>query len=324
MQTRQLGHTDLELTTIGLGTWAIGGPNWKYGWGPQDDDEAIGAILTALDKGINWIDTAAVYGLGHSEELIGKALKQTSRKPIIATKCSRRWNDKGQIIPCLKAESIREECHASLKRLGIDTIDLYQIHWAEPEEDIEQAWEEMARLIEQGKVRYIGVSNANLEQIKRMQKIHPLASLQPRYNMLHREVENEVLGYCAQNNIGVIAYSPMERGLLTGKFSQERLAAMPLEDHRRRSPDFHEPQFSAALELVDNLRGIAERNGVSLAQLAISWVLRRSEVTAAIVGARRPDQIAETAPAADRTLAQKETQEIEKLLTKRLEKISST
>jgi aryl-alcohol dehydrogenase-like predicted oxidoreductase len=321
MQTRQLGYTNLKLTFIGLGTWAIGGGGWKYGWGPQDDNEAITAILTALDKGINWIDTAAVYGLGHSEELIGKTLKQTSEKPFVATKCSRIWNDNGQITPCLKAESIREECHASLKRLGIDTIDLYQMHWAEPDEDIEQGWEEMARLIEEGKVQYIGVSNANLEQIKRMQRIHPAASLQPHYNMLHREVEDQLLGYCAENKIGVVAYSPMERGLLTGKFSQERLAAMPLGDHRRRSPDFHEPQFGATLQLVDQLRPIAERNGKTLAQLAISWVLRRSEVTAAIVGARRPEQIEETSAATDWTLAQEETQEIEKLLAERQEKL---
>lgn len=321
MQTRQLGHTDLELTTIGLGTWAIGGPNWEYGWGPQDDDEAIGAVLTALDKGINWIDTAAAYGLGHSEELIGKTLKQTSQKPFIATKCSLRWDQKGQIINCLEGQSIREECHASLKRLDIDVIDLYQIHWPRPDRDIEQAWEEMARLAEEGKVQHLGVSNFNLDQVKRVQKIRPVASLQPHYNMLHREVENEVLGYCAENNIGVIAYSPMERGLLTGKFSQERLAGLALHDHRRRSPDFHEPQFSATLELVERLRSIAERNGVSLAQLAINWVLRRKEVTAAIVGARRPDQIAETVQAADRTLSPDDIEEIEQLLTELQKKL---
>ncbi|MHC4338277.1 MAG: aldo/keto reductase [Planctomycetota bacterium] len=323
MQTRKLGYTDLELTTVGLGTWAIGGPDWQYGWGPQDDDEAIGAILTALDKGINWIDTAAAYGLGHSEELIGKALKQTRQKPIIATKCSLLWDDKGQIISCLKTESIRQECHASLKRLDVDTIDLYQIHWPRPDEDIEQAWEEMARLAEESKVRYLGVSNFNLDQIKRVQKIHPVASLQPHYNMLQREVEDELLGYCADNNIGVIAYSPMERGLLTGKFTQERLAALPLHDHRRKSPDFHDPQFAATLLLVDQLRPIAERNGMTLAQLAISWILRRKEVTAAIVGARRPDQITETAAAGDGTLAPEDADEIEKLLAERLEKIGA-
>jgi aryl-alcohol dehydrogenase-like predicted oxidoreductase len=321
MQMRQLGYTDLKLTAIGLGTWAIGGP-WQFGWGPQDDGEAIAAILKALDLGVNWIDTAAVYGCGHSEELVGKALKQTKTKPIIATKCGLLWNDKREKVSCLKSQSIREECHASLKRMGVEGIDLYQIHRPEPDSDIEQAWEEMARLAEEGKVRYIGVSNFNIEQIKRVRKIAPLASLQPPYSMLNRKVEDELLGYCAENNIGVVAYSPMQRGLLTGKFSQERLAGLPLDDHRRRSPDFQEPQFSATLQLVDRLRPIAERNGRTLSQLAISWVLRRSEVTAAIVGARRPGQIAETAAASDWTLAQEETQEIEQLLAEYQEKIS--
>jgi len=322
MRTKQLGYTDLKLTTVGLGTWAMGGP-WQFGWGPQDDGAAIAAILRALENGINWIDTAPVYGLGHSEELLGKALKQTSAKPFIATKCGLLWNEKREKVSCLKRESIRKECHASLKRLGVDVIDLYQIHWCEPDEDIEQAWEEMARLADQGMVRYIGVSNFNVEQIKRIQKIAPVASLQPPYSMLHREVEDELLGYCAENNIGVVAYSPMQRGLLTGKFSPERLSGLPLDDHRRRSPDFHEPKFTATLELVEQLRNIAERNGRTLAQLAISWVLRRSEVTAAIVGARRPDQVDETAPASDWILADEDIEEIEQLLAKRQEKIKS-
>jgi aryl-alcohol dehydrogenase-like predicted oxidoreductase len=321
MQTRKLGPADLELTTVGLGTWAMGGGGWQYAWGPQDDDDAVRAILAALDKGINWIDTAAIYGLGHSEELVGKALKQTSHEPFIATKCGLLWDKQGQIVYCLKAESIREECHASLKRLGIEQIDLYQIHWPNPDEGIERAWEELARLVGEEKVRYIGVSNFSVEQIKRVQAIHEVASLQPPYSMLHREVEDELLGYCAENNIGVIAYSPMERGLLTGKFSQERLAALPLDDHRRRMPDFHEPQFTATLQLVDELRPIAERNGRTLAQLAISWVLRRSEVTAAIVGARKPDQIAETALASDWDWGEEEIQKVEILLARRLEKI---
>jgi aryl-alcohol dehydrogenase-like predicted oxidoreductase len=321
MQRRKLGYTDLKLTTIGLGTWAMGGP-WQFGWGPQDDGEAIAATLTALEEGINWIDTAPVYGCGHSEELVGKALKQTSQKPFIATKCGLLWNDKREKVSCLKSQSIREECHASLRRIGVEVIDLYQMHWPEPEEDVAQAWEEMARLAEDGKVRYIGVSNFNIGQIKRIEKIAPIASLQPPYSMLNREVEDELLGYCAENNIGVVAYSPMQRGLLTGKFSQERLADLPLDDHRRRMPDFQEPQFTATLQLVDKLRPIAERNGRTLAQLAISWVLRRSEVTAAIVGARRPDQVAETAAASDWTLAQEDIEEIEQLLAERQEKIN--
>jgi len=321
VQRRQLGYTDLQLTTVGLGTWAMGGP-WQFGWGPQDDSEAIAAILEALDRGINWLDTAPVYGLGHSEELVGKALKQTSEKPLIATKCGLLWNDKREKVSCLKSQSIRQECHASLKRLGVEVIDLYQIHWPEPAEDVEQAWEEMAKLAEEGKVRYTGVSNFNVEQIEHVQKIAPVASLQPPYNMLHREAEDELLGYCAENKIGVVVYSPMCRGLLTGKFSQERLADLPLDDHRRRNPDFHDPRFTATLQLVDQLRPIAERNGKTLAQLAISWVLRRSEVTAAIVGARRPDQIAETSAASDLELTAEDIGEIEQLLAERQKKIN--
>lgn len=321
MQRRKLGYTDLKLTTVGLGTWAMGGP-WQFGWGPQDDGEAIAAILKALDLGVNWIDTAAIYGCGHSEELVGKALKQTRIRPIIATKCGLLWDEKREKVSCLKNQSIREECHASLRRIGVEVIDLYQMHWPEPEEDVEQAWEEMARLAEDGKVRYIGVSNFNIGQIKRIEKIAPIASLQPPYSMLNREVEDELLGYCAENNIGVVAYSPMQRGLLTGKFSQERLADLPLDDHRRRIPDFQEPQFTATLQLVDQLRPIAKRNGRTLSQLAISWVLRRSEVTAAIVGARRPEQIAETAAASDWTLAQEDIEEIEQLLAEHQKKIN--
>jgi len=321
MQSRQLGSTDLKLTTVGLGTWAIGGP-WQFGWGPQDDNEAIAATLTALDLGVNWIDTAPVYGLGHSEELVGKALRQTKHKPYIATKCGLLWNEKREKVPCLNRKSIAKECHASLKRLGVEVIDLYQMHWPEPEEDIEHAWEEMAKLADQDKVRYIGVSNFNIRQIDLISKIHQVVSIQPAYSMLHREVENELLQYCAQHRIGVIAYSPMQRGLLTGRFSRERLESLPLDDHRRRHPDFQEPNFIATLELVEHLRKIAERTGRTCAQLAISWVLRRPEVTAAIVGARRPEQIIETAPASDWKLSRKDIREIEQLLAEFKEKVA--
>ncbi|MBW7989496.1 MAG: aldo/keto reductase [Planctomycetes bacterium] len=322
MQMRQLGYTDLKLTTVGLGTWAIGGP-WQFGWGPQDDDEAIAAILASLETGINWLDTAPIYGLGHSEELVGKALKQTNNKPIIATKCSLLWNDKKEKVSCLKAQSIRQECHDSLERLGIETIDLYQIHWPEPEEDLEQAWEEMAKLAEEGKIRYLAVSNFKVEQIERIHKIHPIACLQPPYSMIHRQIEDELLACCAQNDIGVVAYSPMQRGLLTGKFSPERLASLPLDDHRRANADFHEPRFTATLELVEQLRPIAERNGRTLAQLSISWVLRRPEVTAAIVGARKPEQILETAPASDWDLNEEDIEQIEQLLAEHRAKLST-
>jgi aryl-alcohol dehydrogenase-like predicted oxidoreductase len=320
MQKRRLGNTDLELTTVGLGAWAMGGP-WLYGWGPQDDDESINTILHAMDEGINWIDTAAIYGHGRSESVVGRALKQMSQKPLIATKCGLRWDEQNERIPCLKAQSIRTECHDSLKRLGIDTIDLYQIHWNQPQEDIEEGWTEMARLVEEGKVRHIGVSNFTVEQLELIKKIHPPASLQPPYSMLHREVENELLGYCGKNNIGVIVYSPMQRGLLTGKFNAERVANLPEGDHRKANPDFQQPQFNATLQLIEQLRPITERNGKTLAQLAISWVLRRPEVTAAIVGARRPSQITETAPASDWELTEKDIEHIEQLLNERDAKV---
>ena len=321
MRTRRLGNTDLELTVVGLGTWAMGGP-WQYGWGPQDEGEAIAAILKAIDLGINWIDTAAIYGCGRSEELLGIALKKIKIRPIIATKCSLLWNDKREKIGCLKAESIRKECEDSLKRLGIETIDLYQMHWPDPEIDLEEGWREMARLQKQGKVRYIGVSNFNAKQLDRIRKIAPVASLQPPYSMIRRGIEKDLLGYCAKNNIGVVAYSPMQRGLLTGKFSKKYLATLAPDDHRLKSGDYQEPEFSATLALVDKLRPIAERNKKTLAQLAIAWVLRRPEVTAAIVGARKPSQIAETAPAGDWILTKNDIAEIEKLLAERENKLA--
>jgi aryl-alcohol dehydrogenase-like predicted oxidoreductase len=321
MRTRRLGNTDLELTVIGLGTWAIGG-SWQYGWGPQDEGEAIAAILKAIDLGINWIDTAPIYGCGRSEELLGIALKKTKIRPIIATKCSLLWNDKKEKIGCLKADSIRKECEDSLKRIGVDVIDLYQMHWPDPEKDIEEGWGEMARLQKQGKVRYIGVCNYNTAQLDRIRKIAPVASLQPPYNMNNRGIEKDLLGYCAKNNIGVVAYSPMQRGLLTGKFSKKYLATLAPDDHRLKSGDYQEPEFSATLALVDKLRPIAERNKRTLAQLAIAWVLRRAEVTAAIVGARKPSQIAETAPAADWILTKNDIAKIEKLLAERKNKLA--
>jgi len=322
MQTRKLGNTDLELTTVGLGTWAIGGP-WQFGWGPQDDDEAVAAILKALDMGINWIDTAPAYGIGHSEELVGRALKQRSEKPIIATKCGILGNEKREKVTCLKKESVRKECLDSLKKLGVETIDLYQMHWPDPDEDVEEGWEEMVKLKDEGKVRYIGASNFTIGHFERVRKIHEVASLQPPYSMLHRQVEDEILGYCAENSIGVVAYSPMQRGLSTGKFSAERLAALDPGDHRKKHRDFQEPQFTATLQLAEQLKAIAERHGRTCAQLAISWVLRRTEITTAIVGARRPEQIAETAPAGDWNLNAEGIEQIETLLAERLAKIDT-
>ncbi len=323
MQKRKLGTTDMELTTVGLGTWALGGP-WEYGWGPQDDNDAVGAILEALDQGINWIDTAPAYGLGHAEELVGQALRQTTHKPYVATKCGILWNEKKERVVHLKRQSVRKECHDSLRRLGVERIDLYQMHWPDPEPDIEEAWEEMARLVKEGKVRHIGVSNYSVAQMERVAKIHPIASLQPPYSMLHRDAEKELLGYCAKHTIGVVVYSPMQRGLLTGAFNAERLAALAPDDHRRRAPEFQEPQFSATMELVDGLKKIAERNGRTVGQLAVSWVLRRPELTAAIVGARRPGQIVETAPASDWNLGKKDIEEIEKLLAQRDKRLAES
>ena len=314
MRTRKLGWTDLELTTIGFGTWAAGGSGWRFSWGYQDDRESIRAIVHACEIGINWIDTAAVYGLGHSEEIVGKAIKQLSKRPIIATKCSRVWDSDGTISGSLKKDSIRRELEDSLRRLDIEMIDLYQLHWSVPEEDIEEAWEVMRAFIAEGKIRYAGVSNFSVAQLARIQKLHPVASLQPPYSMLKRDVEHELLGYCGKNDIGVVAYSPMQKGLLTGKFTRERADNLPDDDHRRNDPLFRDPVLSANLKLAARLGEIARRYDRTAAQLAIAWVLRRTEVTAAIVGARRPSQIEETAAAADWVLPDEVIGEIDLLL----------
>jgi aryl-alcohol dehydrogenase-like predicted oxidoreductase len=318
MQTRKLGYSDLHLTTVGLGTWAIGGGGWAHGWGPQDDAESMAAIRRALGLGINWIDTAAVYGLGHSEEIIGRALAGWRDEVIIATKCSLVWEE-GSTTPYgrLKAESVRREAEASLRRLNVEVIDLYQIHWPDPDEDVEEAWGVIADLIREGKVRYGGVSNFSVEQLKRVQVIHPVASLQPPYSMLRRDIEEDLLPYCAANGIGAIVYSPMQAGLLTGKFTRERVANLPDDDWRKRNSRFQEPDLSTNLAFVEKLRPIAERNGRTVAQLVIAWVLRRPEVTAAIVGARRPSQIEETAPAGDWVLSAEDVAEIDALLAER-------
>jgi len=317
MRTRKLGWTGLNLSVIGLGTFAIGGGDWAYGWGPQDDNESIAAILRALDKGVNWIDTAPVYGCGHSEEIVGKAIKGLSSKPIIATKCGLHCDKAGDIIFRLSRESIRAEVEASLRRLNIDVIDLYQIHWPNPDRDIEEAWATIAELVKEGKVRYAGVSNFNIEQLKRLQSIHPVASLQPPYSMLERGIEDKMLNYCRENNMGVIVYTPMQQGLLSGKFTRERLQNLPAGDLRHRDPHFQEPQFSANLELAEGLYPIAQKSGRTVAQLAIAWVLRRPEVTAAIVGARRPSQIEETVLAGNWVLSGEDISAIDRLIDKR-------
>jgi len=315
MQTRNLGATDLKLTTIGLGTWAIGGGGWDFGWGPQDEADSILTIQRALDLGINWIDTAAVYGLGNSETVVGRAIRGRRDQVFLATKCGLVWEEGGTTpIPRLKGESVRREAEASLRRLGVDRIDLFQIHWPEPEEDIEEAWEAVASLIGEGRVRYGGVSNFNVAQLERARAIHPVSSLQPPYSMLARGVEEELLAYCAANEIGVVSYSPMTVGLLTGTFTRERLDNLPPDDWRHRAKNFQEPRFTANLDLVEKLRPIAAEAGLTMPQLAIAWVLRRPEVTAAIVGARRPSQIEATAPAAETTLARHTVEAVDRLL----------
>ncbi len=317
MITKKLGWTDLNFTRIGLGTWAMGGPGWQFGWGPQDDKDSIKAIYKALDNGINWIDTAAVYGLGHSETVVGKALKGMGQKPIIASKCTRVWNEKKELGSNQKRDNIRKECETSLKRLQVETIDLYQIHWPRPEEDIEEGWGAVAELIREGKVRYGGVCNFNVRQLERILPIHPVASLQPPYSMLVRGIEDEILPFCGENNIGVVAYSPMYKGLLTGKFTRERVETLPESDHRSRDPRFMEPELTLNLKLIEELKKIAGDNGKTVLQLAIAWVLRRPEMTSAIVGARKPEQLDDFFGAAEWTLSGDDIDKVEKLLQER-------
>ncbi|MGA2167729.1 MAG: aldo/keto reductase [Terracidiphilus sp.] len=288
----------MQLTPIGFGAWAIGGGNWEFAWGPQDDNESIAAIHRALDLGVNWIDTAAIYGLGHSEEVVGRAVKSCSGpKPLVFTKCSMRWHEDRSIYRSLKAGSLVEELEGSLRRLGVETIDLYQIHWPDPEEEIEEGWETLARFREQGKVRWIGVSNFSVEQMKRVQKIAPITSLQPPYSMLRRAIEEEVLPFTRANGIGAINYSPMMSGLLTGTMTAERVAAFPADDWRRRAVEFQEPRLSLNLRLVELLREIGSGHGVSPGVVAVAWTLHHPAITAAIVGGRSGKQVEGVAPA---------------------------
>jgi aryl-alcohol dehydrogenase-like predicted oxidoreductase len=303
---RTLGNSDLQLTPIGFGAWAIGGGDWKFAWGPQDDNQSIEAIHRALDRGINWIDTAAVYGLGHSEEVVARALKSTSHKPHVFTKCALRWNEDRSIYNSIKADSVRLELEASLRRLNVETIDLYQIHWPNPDAEIEEGWEELARLQQQGKIRWIGVSNFNVEQMKRAQKIAPITSLQPPYSMLRRAIEAEILPFVQQQGIGVINYSPMLSGLLTGKMTAERVAAMPADDWRRNAVEFNEPRLSRNLQLVELLREIGGGHGVTPGVVAVAWTLHHPAITAAIVGGRSGKQVEEIAPALNFRLSQEE------------------
>ena len=299
MRTRRLGSTDLDLSVIGFGTWALGGTGWKYSWGPQDDDLSVAAIRRAADLGINWIDTAAVYGLGHSEEVVGRALQGMRERPFIATKCGRFANPDGTLTSRIKRESIRREAEESLKRLGVEAIDLYQLHWPLPDQDIEEAWQTMANLKAEGKARHIGVSNFSVRQMERILPIHPIASLQPPYSLLRRGIESDILPFCGARGIGVIVYSPLQKGLLSGRITRERVASLPGGDHRRNDPMFDGPVLESVLRFVEELRPIAEGRHRTLPQLALAWILRRPEITAAIAGCRSPEQAAELAAAGD-------------------------
>lgn len=310
MQTKQLGNSELHITPIGFGAWAIGGGGWAFGWGAQDDRESIEAINRALDLGVNWIDTAAIYGLGHSEEVVAKALKGRSSRPYIFTKCSMIWDEKGEIGRSLKADSVRREVEASLRRLDIETIDLYQIHWPSPESEIEEGWTTLAKLKDEGKVRYIGVSNFNVEQLKRIQEIAPVTSLQPPYSLVKPDVEKEILPFCKENNIGVIVYSPMQSGLLTGKMTSERVANLPDDDWRKESSEFQEPRLSRNLKLVEVLQQIGKQHDRSAGEVAIAWTLNNPAVTAAIVGARNPKQVEGIIAAGEFRLNQQELEQI--------------
>ena len=292
MKTHPLGNSDLHITPIGFGAWAIGGGGWAFAWGAQDDADSIAAIHESLDLGVNWIDTAPVYGLGHSEEVVAKALAAVQNRPYVFTKCGRIWNEQRQIGKSLKVDSVRRECEASLKRLKVDVIDLYQMHWPEPDEDVEEGWSTMLKLKEEGKVRWIGVSNFNVPQLRRAESLGPVTSLQPPYHLLRREIEAEVLPYSLDHNIGVLAYSPMASGLLSGAMTRERIATLPDDDWRKsKNPNYQEPRLTRNLQLVELLADVGKPHGKSPGEVAIAWVLSHRAVTAAIVGARRPGQM---------------------------------
>jgi len=314
METRRLGNSDLEITSVGFGAWAIGGSGWEFAWGPQDDADSIAAIHRALELGVNWIDTAAVYGTGHSEEIVANALKEwRGPRPYVFTKCVLRWNDEGKIWKEFSPESIRRECEDSLRRLRVETIDLYQMHWP-PEEGkpgIEEAWQTLAALKAEGKIRWIGVSNFNAAQIQRAEKIAPVTSLQPPYSIIRRQIEGEILPYCRKQGIGVISYAPMASGLLTGAMTPERAAALPADDFRSRNPEFREPRLSKNLELVERLRQVGTRHKRTPGEVAIAWTLRHPEITGAIVGARNAKQSEGVMRAGGLKLSANEIAEIE-------------
>ena len=311
LKTTQLGQTDLEITRVGFGAWAIGGGGWEFGWGPQDDEESIAAIHHALEQGINWIDTAAAYGFGHSEQIVGRALEGVAERPYVFTKCSLLEGPGRTVVHSLKRESLLREAEASLERLGIDAIDLYQIHWPIPPEDIEEGWSALAELKQQGLVRHIGVSNFDVDQLQRIQQIAPVETLQPQYSLIEREVEREILPFAEREGIGVIVYSPMGSGLLTGGMTRERIETLADDDWRKHDERFNEPQLSRNLELVARLAAVADRHDTTPGAVAVAWTLRHPAVDGAIVGFRRPDQVDPILPAANLELTDHDIAEIE-------------
>jgi aryl-alcohol dehydrogenase-like predicted oxidoreductase len=311
LETTELGGTGLEITRVGFGAWAIGGGGWEFGWGPQEDEESIAAIDRALELGINWIDTAAAYGFGHSEEVVGRAIAGLAERPYIFTKASLVEGPGRSVVHNLTRDSILREVAGSLERLGVDAIDLYQIHWPIPEEDIEEGWSTFAELKEQGLVRHIGVSNFDVAQLERIRQITPVETLQPPYSLVDRGVEREILPYAEREGIGVIVYSPMGSGLLTGRMSRERIERLPEDDWRKYDARFREPQLSRHLALVDRLAAVAARYDVSPGAVAVAWTLRNPAVDAAIVGFRRPDQVDPILVAAGLELTDADSAQIE-------------
>jgi aryl-alcohol dehydrogenase-like predicted oxidoreductase len=311
LATTQLGTTGLEITRVGFGAWAIGGGGWEFGWGPQDDEQSVAAIHRALELGVNWIDTAAAYGFGRSEEVVGQALDGLAEKPYVFTKASLLEGPGRRVIHVLKRDSILREAEASLKRLRADAIDLYQIHWPNPEADIEEGWAALAELKDQGMVRHIGVSNFDVAQLRRISSIAPVETLQPPYSLIERSAEDEILPYAEDHGIGVIVYSPMGSGLLTGGMTRERIAGLPDDDWRKDDPDFTEPRLSHHLELVERLKAVAARHDVTPGAVAAAWTLRNPAVDGAIVGLRRPDQVEPILAAAGLELSDSDVREIE-------------
>lgn len=311
LKTTELGNTDLQITRVGFGAWAIGGGGWEFAWGPQEDEQSVAAIHRALEHGVNWIDTAAAYGFGRSEQVVGRALEGLSERPYVFTKCSLLEGPGRRVMHSLKRDSVLREAEASLERLGIGAIDLYQIHWPNPVEDIEEGWAALAELKEQGLVRHIGVSNFDVGQMRRIQAVAPIETLQPPYNLIERDVEEDVLPFARSEGMGVIVYSPMGSGMLTGRMTRERIAGLPEDDWRKRDPRFNEPELSQNLELVERLKAVADRHGTVPGAVAIAWALRNSAVDGAIVGFRSPEQVDPLLPAAALELSDEDINLIE-------------